>query len=123
MKIAYGKNQSTYVTTLKSFDCATNSTSNTILEEVAPPSGFACTHYQNLCCSYLEPYICSKTDNKLITKDFIQTKSNNFINYFKSIKYIFNRKITILGKKITCYDETDKRPKKTQSINNEYKER
>ena len=124
MKISYGKNQSTYITTLKTVDNFTNEISNLKLEEVAPPSGFACTNYQNLCCSYLEPYTCSKTDDNLITPDFIQTKINNFKRYFEGIKSMLNCKIAILNGKLMCYAETYKTPgEQPEKLSNDYKER
>lgn len=124
MRISYGKNQSTYITTLKTSDNFTNEISNLKLEEVAPPSGFACTNYQNLCCSYLEPYTCSKTDDNLITPDFIQTKTNNFKRYFEGIKSMLNCKIAILNGKLMCYAETYKTPgEQPEKLSNDYNER
>lgn len=110
MRISYGKNQATYVTYLKSIDNSTGVISNSKLVEIAPPSGFACTNYQNLCCSYLDPYMCSKTDNNLITPEFIHTKATNFKRYYEGLKSMLNCKIAITNGKFMCYAETHKTP-------------
>ena len=124
MQISYGKNQATYITNLKSIDNNTREISNLQLKEIAPPSGFACTNYQNLCCSYLEPYTCSQTDSNLITPDFIQTKTSNFKRYFEGIKSMLNCKIAILNGKFLCYAETYKTPgEQPERTSQEYEER
>ena len=124
MRISYGKNQTTYITNLKSIDNKTNEISNLKLEEVAPPYGFACTNYQNLCCSYLEPYTCSQTDDNLITPEFIQNKTHNFRRYYEGIKSMLNCKIVISNGKLMCYAITHKTPgEQPEKLNQEYKEK
>lgn len=124
MNISYGKNSSTYVTNLTSIDNSTQEISTVKLEEIAPPSGFACTNYQNLCCSYLEPYACSQKDEALITPEFIQNKTINFIRYYEGIKSMVNCKIAILNGKLMCYAITHNTPgEQPEKLSQEYAER
>lgn len=124
MDISYGNNSSTYVTNLKSIDNSTKEISNLKLEEVAPPSGFACTNYQNLCCSYLDPYTCSQKDENSITPEFIQDKLNSFRHYYEGMKSMANCKIAILNGKLMCYAITHNTPgEQPEKLSKEYEER
>ena len=126
MEIAYGQNPNvpTYLTNLTLSDNNTSEITNLKLEEIAPPSGFASTYYQNLCGSYLEPYKCSKTDENSITEDFIQTKTNNFRKYYEGLKAMMNCKIAISNGKFMCYAITHKTPgEQPEKTSSEYEER
>ena len=121
MIIAYGQNPNvpTYVTNLTLSDNNTSEITNLKLEEIAPPSGFASTYYQNLCASYLEPYKCSKKDENSITDDFIQKMTTNLRKYYEGLKAMTNCKIAISNGKFMCYAITHNKPEKTSNASEE----
>lgn len=124
MRISYGKGQNTYVTLLSYHDNNTNTNHTITLEEIAPPSDFACTNYQNLCCACLKPATYSKADDNLVTPNFIQANLTNFKRYYEGIKSMSDCKIAILNGKLMCYDETYKTPsQQPEKLSNEYEER